>query len=135
MFHRLFSPHAETTYAVLRMLVGVLIAFHGAQGLFGLFIPPERQAVFLTQIWVGKVIELTCGTLVALGVFAHCTALILSGTMAVAYIQFHWKFAFDSNFFPAVNKGELALIFCFVFLYIATKGKGKWGIGGLLRSP
>jgi putative oxidoreductase len=133
MLNRILAPHAESTYAVLRLLAGVLIAFHGAQGLFGLFIPPEYKAVFLTQIWVGKIIELVAGLLVAVGLFTHWAAFLVSGTMAVAYIQFHWKFAFDSKFFPVVNQGELALVFCFLFLYFACKGTGKWGLDSLLK--
>jgi putative oxidoreductase len=134
MLSRILSPHSESAYAALRILVGILIAFHGAQGLFGLFIPPEYMAVFPTQVWFGKVIELVGGILVAIGLCTPWAAFLLSGTMAVAYAQFHWKFAFDANFFPAVNKGELALVFCFVFLFIACKGTGKWGIDRLVKT-
>jgi putative oxidoreductase len=133
MLQRILAPHSENAYAVLRILTGVLMAFHGAQGLFGLFIPPEYKAVFLTQMWFGKVIELVAGLLVAVGLFTNWAAFLISGTMAVAYIQFHWKFAFDSKFFPAVNQGELAVVFCFLFLYFACKGTGKWGVGSALK--
>jgi putative oxidoreductase len=53
--------------------------------------------------------------------------------MAVAYIQFHWKFQFDGKFFPAINRGELALVYSFCFLYIATIGDGIWSVGASLN--
>lgn len=133
MLQRILAPHSENVYAILRILAGVLMAFHGAQGLFGLFIPPEYKAAFFSQMWLGKVIELSAGLLVAVGLFTHWAAFLISGTMAVAYIQFHWKFAFNSNFFPAVNQGELAVVFCFLFLYFACKGTVKWGVDAALK--
>jgi putative oxidoreductase len=77
-----------------------------------------------SQIWIGGLIELVGGALIALGPFARPAAFIASGTMAVAYIQFHWRFAFaDYRWLPSVNKGELAAIYCFLFLFIAVRGR------------
>ena len=85
-----------------------------------------------SQIWVGGVIELVCGVLIALGLFTRYAAFLASGTMAVAYAQFHWKFAFDREFFPAVNGGELAALYAVVFLFMACHGAGAFSVDALL---
>lgn len=82
-------------------------------------------------MWIGGVIELVAGTLIAVGFLTVWAAFIASGMLAVAYVQFHWKFAFDSAFFPGVNKGELAIVYAFLFLYIASKGSGIASLDGV----
>ena len=124
MIKQILEPRAEVVYSILRIVVGLLFAFHGFQKIFGVMMPPEYLPKFGTQMWFGGVIEVAAGLLVAIGLFTHWAAFIASGTMAVAYTQFHWKFAFDGSFFPVINKGEPALLFCFVFLYIACRGGG-----------
>jgi putative oxidoreductase len=79
-------------------------------------------------MWVGGVIELACGTLIALGLLTRAAAFLASGTMAVAYIQFHWKGGLGTDFLPIVNKGELALLYCFVFLLFCVRGAGPISI-------
>ena len=116
------APFAEGAYALLRIVSGALFAFHGVQKVFGVL--TEHQPPLGSQIWIGGVIELVCGTAIALGCFTSPAAFLASGTMAVAYIQFHWKLQFGAAFFPAVNQGEPAVVFCFLFLYIACKGSG-----------
>jgi putative oxidoreductase len=118
---RALSPHADLAYTVLRIVAGVLFAFHGAQKLFGWFMPFEIPVG--SQVWIGGVIELVTGILIAANFLTRSAAFLASGTMAVAYIQFHWKLAFGSAFLPAVNGGEPALIYAFLFLYIACRGK------------
>ena len=86
----------------------------------------DQPTAFGSQIWIGGVLELTCGLAIAIGFFASLAAFIASGMMAVAYFQYHWNFAFDSTFFPIVNHGELAVVYCFLFLYIACRGSGMW---------
>ena len=122
---KLESFSAEA-YALLRIVAGILFAFHGMQKIFGIL--SQGQPPVGSQMWIGGVIELAGGLAVALGVGTRWAAFLCSGTMAVAYFQFHWKFAFDSNFFPVVNKGELAVIYCFVFLLIACRGAGAWSL-------
>lgn len=116
-----FSDHA---YAALRFMSGWMFAFHGAQKVF---LNAERPPL-LSQIGVGGVIELVCGLLIAIGLKTRGAAFLASGTMAVAYIQFHWKMQMNSSFFPAVNKGELAVVYCFLFLFIACHGSGKFAV-------
>jgi putative oxidoreductase len=111
------------SYVVLRVVSGVLFSMHGAQKLFG-FLATKAGPEMWTQKWFGGVIELACGLLIAVGLFTRPAAFLASGTMAVAYIQFHWKGALDSGLFPIVNGGELAVIYCFVFLAIFAGGAG-----------
>lgn len=118
----LASRAAPYTYQALRIVAGVLFAFHGAQKLFGLY--GRAPVVVGSQLWTGAVIELVCGGLVALGLAVRPAAFLASGTMAVAYTQFHWKLGFAQGaWLPAVNKGELALVFAFLFLFFAARGK------------
>lgn len=127
MLSRLLAPQADRSYALLRIVAGLAFLFHGAQKMFGLLSTYPRPAVG-SQMWFGGIIELVAGAMIAVGFLTTCAAFLASGTMAVAYIQFHWKFRFDSNFFPGVNQGELSLLYCFLFLFMACKGSGPWSI-------
>jgi putative oxidoreductase len=133
MFERILSPYTELAYAALRIVSGLCFAFHGVQKLFGVLtdhVPPV-----LSQIWVGGIIELVAGFAIALGIFTRCAAFVASGMMAVAYTQFHWKLQFDANFLPGVNKGELALIYAFLFLFIACRGAGRASLASIVHKP
>jgi putative oxidoreductase len=126
---RALAPHAETAYTVLRVVAGLLFAFHGAQKLFDWYMPVEIPVG--SQIWIGGVIELVTGLAIAAGVRTTWAAFLASGTMAVAYIQFHWRFDFGEKFLPAVNQGEAALIYSLLFLYIACRGgRPMWSSRG-----
>ena len=133
MFERILSPYTEAAYVALRIVSGLNFAFHGVQKLFGVL--TDHQPPVFSQIWVGGVIELVAGLLIALGLFTRCAAFLASGTMAVAYTQFHWKFQLGSQFFPTVNKGELALIYAFLFLFIACRGPGRVSLASALGKP
>ncbi len=111
------------SYVVLRIVAGALFSMHGAQKIFG-FLSSHPGPEMWSQMWFGGVIELVCGLLVAVGLFTRPAAFLASGTMAVAYVQFHWKGAMGSGLFPMVNGGELALIYSFVFLAICAHGPG-----------
>lgn len=112
--------------AVLRIIAGLMFACHGAQKILGLFTEKAGPAVG-SQLWIGGLIELVCGVLIALGLFTRLAALLASGTMAVAYIQYHWKLAFANQLFlPVKNGGELAVLYCFVFLVFAVSGAGAY---------
>jgi putative oxidoreductase len=120
-----FVARAEApAFAALRIVGGALLSFHGMQKLFGW--PPGGHIMSLaTQLGVGGVIELVCGTLVAVGLLARPAAFLASGMMAVAYLQFHWKLSFANDaWLPIVNKGEPAVVYCFLFLYVAAHGAG-----------
>jgi putative oxidoreductase len=113
-------------YALLRIFSGFMFCFHGLQKVLGLFGGPLQQP--LTQLWIGGILELVCGLGIFLGWRTRLWAFLASGEMAVAYFQFHWKFQMDQNFFPAVNHGELAVLYCFIFLFIATRGGGSFAV-------
>ena len=123
--NRLLTALTETAYALLRIVAGFLFSCHGMQKLLGLFADPQHPMTNLDlQTKIGGVIELVCGLLIAIGLMSRWAAFLASGTMAVAYIQFHWQGRFDENFFPIVNHGELAVVYSFLFLYIACRGSG-----------
>ena len=128
---RFLSPFTEPAFLALRVVLGSLFAVHGAQKLFGVLggrIPP-----FGTQLWLGGVIELVTGIAIAVGFATSWAAFLASGTMAVAYVQFHWMFKGGTALFPVVNRGELALLYCFAFLYVACRGPGKWSVDARRR--
>lgn len=117
---------ADHAYALLRIVAGFMFTFHGAQKVLGLL--AEHRPPIGSQIWYGGLIELVCGLAVMLGFQTRASAFLSSGTMAVAYFQYHWKFQSGAAFLPGVNKGELAALYCFVFLLIACKGGVKWSL-------
>jgi putative oxidoreductase len=118
--------YADYAYALLRIITGSMFLFHGAQKILGVL--SEFQPPVGSQLWFGGIIELVCGLAVMLGFKTRAAAFLCSGMMAVAYFQFHWKFQIGPNFFPAINKGELAVLYSFVFLYIACRGGVKWSL-------
>jgi putative oxidoreductase len=117
---------ADYAYFLMRILTGFMLSFHGAQKIFGVL--TDFQPPVGSQLWIGGIIELLGGLAVALGFQTRLAAFLCSGMMLVAYVQFHWKFQFGPEFFPAINKGELALLYCFVFFLIACRGGIKWCI-------
>ena len=125
---RVLPPLAERAYALLRIVAGAMFTFHGVQKIFGVLSEHPSPDVG-SQMWIGGMLELVCGIAIALGLYVRLAAFLASGMMAVAYTQFHWKLQFDSAFFPAINQGELALLYSFVFLYMACKGAGRWSLG------
>lgn len=111
--------------AALRIVAGLLFLAHGVIKVFGFPAGAEPgQQELLSLFGVGGVIELITGFLLILGLFTRPAAFIASGQMAVAY----WMFHFPSSPYPAVNGGDAAILYCFIFLYIFTAGPGAWSI-------
>ena len=129
MLARILEPRKDAAYALLRVVAGSMFAFHGVQILFGTLSKFPTPPAF-SQAWIGGAIELTTGLAIAAGALTAWAAFLASGTMAVAYVQFHWKLSFGANFFPAVNQGEMALLYAVLFLFVACRGGGKWSIDG-----
>ncbi len=117
-----WAPHL---LAILRIITALLFIEHGLIKLFG-YPPgaaPGAQAPF-TLFWIAGLIETVGGWLLLVGLFTRPTAFVLAGEMAVAYFMVHARI----GFFPAINAGEPAILFCFIFLYIAAAGPGSWSI-------
>jgi putative oxidoreductase len=109
----------------MRIIVGLLFASHGAQKLFGMF---GGKGGATGQILVAGVIELAGGILIALGLLTRPAAFVASGLMAVAYFMAHA----GGGWHPVVNKGELAVVYCFLFLYMFFRGAGPLSVDGLI---
>ena len=124
---RKLAKYSDHAYALMRIVTGFMFSFHGMQILFGVLSPMPSPAVG-TQTWFGGIIELVGGLAVMLGLQTRLAAFLCSGTMAVAYFQFHWKFQPGSQIFPAVNQGEMAALYAFIFLLIACRGGVKWSL-------
>jgi putative oxidoreductase len=116
---RITSRAADVAYLLLRLVAGLLFAEHGLQKLFGLL--GGSRMPLMSEFGLAGVIELAAGVMVAFGVFPRWAALVASGEMAVAYLTMHAP----QGFWPVQNHGELAVLYCFVFLYIAARGGGK----------
>ena len=112
-------------YALLRIVTGFLFLWHGMGKLFG-FPEPMPEGVPAFIIWVAGPLELFGGILVMIGLFTRPVAFVLSGLMACAYWMAHGFKAL----LPVVNQGELAVVYCFVFLFISAKGAGIWSLDG-----
>ncbi|WBA40264.1 DoxX family protein [Hymenobacter canadensis] len=120
-----FAPHA---FAILRIVVGLLFAMHGSQKLLGF--PGDKPPVELASMMgLAGISELAGGLLMAFGLLTRIAAFLSSGTMAVAYFMAHAS----QHPLPIINQGELAVVYCFVFLYIWAHGPGIWSLDGLLR--
>lgn len=120
------GKYSDFLYALMRIVAGLLFACHGAQKLFGVLGGQKQEAPLMIA---GGVIELVGGTLIAVGFFTGFAAFICSGMMAVAYFKQH---ALGGSFWPIVNRGELAALYCFVFLFIASRGSGILSIDALI---
>jgi putative oxidoreductase len=126
MFMKSFTSQ---TYSLMRIVVGLLFLWHGTQKLFGLPLPtPDGAPKFV--IYIAGPIELVGGMLVMMGLFTRWAAFLCSGLMAAAYWMVHGTQAL----FPLVNKGELAALYCFVFLFISAQGAGIWSIDSARKS-
>lgn len=121
------SRHAERIFAVLRFVFGILFACHGAQKLFGAFGSPAMTSN--PMMLAAGIIEFVGGILIAVGFLTAWAAFIASGQMAAAYFMVHAK----GGFWPILNKGELAVLYCFAFLYIAARGAGPYSVDAMLR--
>jgi putative oxidoreductase len=121
--------YAPQVYALFRVVVGFLFLFHGLQKIFGMFGNPVVPT--LSIYWFAGVIELVGGILVMIGLLTRVAAFIASGEMAVAYFMAHQP----KGTWPIENQGELVVLYCFAFLYIATRGAGICSVDGMRKRP
>lgn len=125
---RWLGRYSSYIYALLRIVAGFLFFQHGLPKLFGGF-GRQAPAELMSQMGLAGIIEVVGGALIAIGLFTSPVALIASGEMAVAYFQAH----LPRGFWPVTNGGELAALYCFVFLYFAAVGSGKWSVDALRK--
>ncbi len=124
------SSWSPRLLSVLRIIVGLLFMCHGGQKLFNC--PPAAQPMniaILSVPGIAGILEFFGGLLIVLGLFTRPVAFVLSGLMAAAYFMVHAK----NSFWPIINHGELAVLYCFVFLYFAAAGAGPWSLDSLIR--
>jgi putative oxidoreductase len=126
------NRYADTVYCIMRLIVGLLFACHGGQKILG-FPPGGQGPPEGTLMVVGAWIELIGGLLVAVGLLTRVAAFVSSGEMAAAYFMAHAAGAVppDAKFFPIVNHGEAAVLYCFVFLFIFFYGPGWLSLDAL----
>ena len=117
-------PYSAQLLSVLRIMSGLLVLQHGTTKFLDFPPGPMNDESPLTMSGAAGVIELVCGVLVVVGLFTRPAAFILSGMTAIAYIYAHA----GESFLPILNHGELAVLYCFVFLYLAAAGGGPWSI-------
>src|SRR4051812_41979244 len=124
------SRYAPLLLGILRIVAGLLFLSHGLVKLFGF--PPGAQPgqqQLLTMFGIGGIIEFAAGLLIALGLFTRVAAFVAAGEMAVAY----WMFHAPKGFYPAVNGGDAAILYCFLFLYFVAAGPGALALDNRMR--
>ncbi len=117
----------ELIYCIFRAVSGFLFMQHGIQKLFGGL--GGKQVEIFSLLGIAGIIEFIAGILILVGLFSSFTAFLASGEMAVAYFMVH----FPQSFWPILNKGELAALYSFIFLYIASRGDGKYSLKRLAQ--
>jgi putative oxidoreductase len=123
-----FTTWSPRLLSVLRIMTGLLFMEHGTAKLLGFPAMDFGEFELFSIVGVSGLLELIGGGLIAIGLFTRPVAFILSGMMAVAYFMAHA----GQGFFPLLNQGELAVLYCFVFLYLAAAGAGPWSVDALL---
>jgi putative oxidoreductase len=124
-----YEVWAPRVLAVLRIMVGLLFLEHGTQKIFGFPASARAAPALLSLAGIQGCIEVLGGILIVIGLFTRPVAFILCGNMAVAYFMSHAP----GSFFPVLNRGDAAILYCFVFLYLAVAGGGAWSLDAALR--
>jgi len=126
MIGRRLRPWCDYGYAALRIVAALLYLLHGTQKLVGF---PAGQSTSGRLLVIAAIIEIVAGTLIALGLFTREAAFLASGEMATAYFMVHAP----RSFWPIVSRGELPVLFCFIFLYVACRGAGPLSLDTSIR--
>ena len=127
MDFRLLEKWQPQLLALLRVMAALLFMEHGMAKLFHFPVPqPGAPDPLPLLLLAAAIIEVIGGVLVALGLFTRLAAFLMAGEIAIGYFLFH----FPKSFWPIVNQGEAAILFCFIFLYLASAGPGAWSVDG-----
>ena len=110
--------------SALRIITGLMFMQHGTQKILNFPEAPAWEVAVFSMPWIAGMMELIGGAMIVLGLFTRPVAFVLSGLMAVAYFMAHAS----ENFYPILNGGELAILFCFTFLYFFFAGPGRWSL-------
>ena len=121
------STWAPRVLSILRIMTALLFLEHGTQKLLGFPPSPNPGPALFSLLGIQGVIEIVGGVLLALGLFTRPVAFMLSGDMAVAY----WMAHAPQSFFPVLNRGDAAILYCFVFLYLVLAGPGPWSLDAM----
>ena len=127
-----WSSWSPQLLSVLRIVAAFIFITSGTMKLFAFpaGIPPDGGTVpVMSQVWIGALLELVGGALMLVGLFTRPVAFVLAGEMAVAYFQFHYP----SSFWPTINQGVPAVLYCFVWLYFSAAGAGAWSLDARRR--
>ena len=119
------NRYADPVYCIMRLMVGIMFACHGASKAFGMF---GGKVTTDSMMMVFGWLELVLGIIIAIGLLTRVAAFLASGMMAIAYFKAHAS----GHLVPIVNKGELAVVYCFLFLFVAFYGPGRWAIDAML---
>src|SRR4029079_14942812 len=122
-------PYTAQLLSILRIMTGLLLLQHGTTKFINIPLGPMNNASPLSMSGAAGLIELVCGVLLVIGLFTRFSAFIASGMTAVAYFYAHA----GRGFFPILNGGELAVLYSFVFLYLAAAGGGPWAVDAVTR--
>jgi len=114
--------------SLVRIVIGLLFLEHGSAKLLGFPTPPTAAPATMSLLWTQGIFELVGGLLLAVGLFTRPVAFILAGDMAVAYFMAHAP----KNFFPLLNGGDAAILYCFIFLLFFFAGPGRWSVDSKL---
>lgn len=124
-----WSAWAPQLRSVLRIVAAFMFMQYGGMKLFGwpAAMPDGKTAGLLTELGIAGILEIFGGGLLLVGLFTRPVAFLLSGQMAVAYFQFHAP----QSFWPIVNQGQTAVLYCFIWLYLSAAGGGPWSVDAL----
>jgi putative oxidoreductase len=130
MFFDRLSKYWPEALSIVRIVVGLLFLEHGTAKLFGFPMTPTAMPAMGTLLWFQGLIELLGGAAFAIGLCTRPVAFVLAGDMAVAYFMAHAS----KNFFPILNGGDAAILYCFIFLLYVVTGPGRWAVAGATKS-
>ncbi|THD51536.1 MAG: DoxX family protein [Bradyrhizobium sp.] len=129
MFFDRVGKYWPEALSIVRIVIGLLFLEHGTSKLFGFPTPAMAQPAMWSLIWFQGVIEVAGGALFTVGLFTRCVAFVLAGDMAFAYFMAHAP----KSFFPLLNGGDAAVLYCFIFLLYFVTGPGRWAVNGTTK--